>query len=57
MYSRGSCSHKLIAFLKDFRHWADYEEYGTYVFTNTSKIAKRIDLAEEIIKRIDSLKV
>ena len=43
--------------LKDFRHWADYEEYGTHVFTNTSKIEKRIDLAEEIIKRIDSLKL
>jgi hypothetical protein len=43
--------------LKDFRHWADYEEFGTYIFTNTSKIEKRIDLAEEIIKRIDSLKV
>jgi hypothetical protein len=41
--------------LKDFRHWADYEAYGTHVFTDTSKIAKRVDLAEEIIRRIDSL--
>jgi len=41
--------------LKDFRHWADYQGYGTYLFTNTNEVKERIDLAEEIIKRIDSL--
>jgi uncharacterized protein (UPF0332 family) len=48
---------EMLQSLKDFRHWADYEEYGTFTFTSTDKIAKRIDLAEEIIRRIDTFKV
>ncbi len=48
---------KKLYTLKNFRHRADYDKLGTYMFTNTSGIKKRIDDAEEIINLINSLKI
>jgi uncharacterized protein (UPF0332 family) len=47
---------KKLRKLKAIRQEADYEQFGGDWFMSIDKTKKRIDLAEEIIKLIDSLK-
>jgi uncharacterized protein (UPF0332 family) len=47
---------KLIT-LKSFRHRADYERLGTYMFTDINEMKEKIDTAEEIISLIKLLKI
>jgi uncharacterized protein (UPF0332 family) len=46
---------KKLRKLKALRQGTDYDKSGKYWFTSFDKTKKRIDLAEEIIKLIDSL--